>query len=68
MVQSRVFSVQCLAIPPILTHDLKRDNVRNRKVITPYQTANLDRKIAEVGHFVLVLDDGRSGMDFSVHL
>jgi hypothetical protein len=68
MMQPRVFSVQCLAILPILTHGLERDNVRNRKVIALYQTANLDRKIAEVRCFVLVLDDGRSGMDFSVHL
>jgi hypothetical protein len=49
-------------------HGLERDNVRNRKVVALYQTANLDRKIAEVRHFTLVLDDGRSGMDFSVHL
>ena len=46
------------------THGLERDNVRNRKVIALYQTANLDRKITEVRCFVLVLDDGRSGMDF----
>jgi hypothetical protein len=40
----------------------------NYKVIVPCHTSNLDRKIAEDGHFVLVLNDGRSGMDFSVHL